>query len=136
MLRKLRKLKKSGKRKLETINLKLLEEHLDSIRVSLLEIRGFRQKKVVRSPTIHFMQPIDIEEAWPDCREAFQQAYPLLAHVAGNLDVEYETMPVSAPFGLSIDQFVNLIDRITVRLDDHESLMLPGKNCRASMTIS
>lgn len=130
MFWKRRKQKNSAEDQLTTINIKLLEEHLDSIRVSLLEIRSFRQKKVVRTPTIQFMQPIDIEEAWPGCREAFQQSYTLLSHVAGNLDVEYEAMRVSSPFGTSIDQFVNLIDRITVRLDEGEPLVFPQEQLR------
>ncbi len=105
----------------ETIDIGLLEEHLDSIRVTLLEIRSYRKKKVVRSPTLHFMQTIDIEEAWSSCRDAFHQTYALLSQVADHFEAEHEALPDSAAFGSAIDQFVNLIDRITLVLDEQES---------------
>ena len=99
------------------IDLNLLEEHLDSIKVRLLEIRAFRKKKIIKSPTFHYMQNIDIEEAWPTCRETLHQAYDLLCQVAGNLGAEYEAMRPSTSFGVAIDQFVNLTDRIVLFLE-------------------
>lgn len=108
----------------ETIDLLVLEEHLDSIKVCLLEIRGFRKKKIVKSPTFHFMQNIDLEEAWPSCRETLRKAFDSLCHVAENLQVEFEAMPPTAPFGKSLDQFVNLIDRITIFLEGSEESFL------------
>jgi len=100
------------------IDLNMLEEHLERIKVSLLEIRAFRKKKIVKSPTFHFMQKIDIEEAWPGCRDTLRQAYDLLCNLAENLNVQYETAQSTATFGMSIDQFVNLIDRIMIFLED------------------
>jgi len=107
----------------EVIDIGLLEEHLDSIKVSLLEIRGFRRKKVIKTPTFHYMQPIDIEEAWPSCRASLQQAYALLSHVAEKLEVEHDSMPSSTSFGRAIDQFVNLIDRKTIAMEESGSLI-------------
>ncbi len=109
----------------QLLNIDLLEEHLDSIKVSLLEIRGFRKKKIIKSPTFHYMQSIDIEEAWPSCRDSLHQAYLLLSHVAEKLDVEHEALPPSASFGKAIDQFVNLIDRKTLILEEHRDLSFP-----------
>lgn len=103
------------------IDLKLLETHLDSIKVRLLEIRVFRKKKIVRSPAYHFMQNIDIEEAWPSCCDILYQAYDLLCRAAQNLQVEYQAMSPAAPFGMAIDQFVNLIDRVTILLETTEN---------------
>ena len=118
MFRKFLKLKTPEEPQEEAvIDLNLLEEHLDSIKVCLLEIRAFRKKKIVRSPTFHFMQNIDIEEAWPSCRETLREAYDLLCHVAENLGAEHEAMSSSASFGVAIDQFVNLTDRIVLFLE-------------------
>ncbi len=102
-----------------TIDIELLEEHLDCIKVSLLEIRGFRRKKIVKSPTFHFMQPVDIEEAWPRVQKPFRQAYQHLCHVADRFQVEHEDMPSTTMFGTALDQFVNLIDWITLYLEEH-----------------
>lgn len=109
--------KKTPEEPKPTMNLHALEEHLDSIKVRLLEVRAFRKKKIVKSPTHHFMQNIDIEEAWPSCRKPFIQTFDLLCKLAQNLHVTCEKIPPTAPFGRSIDQFVNLIDRIAIFLE-------------------
>jgi hypothetical protein len=112
------------------IDLQLLEQHLGTIKVCMLEIRGFRQKKIVKSPTFHFMQKIDLEEAWPTCRQPLRIAYGLLCKVADSLDVEYEEMPQTASFGRSIDQFVNLVDRISLFLEADGGAALSEANMR------
>jgi hypothetical protein len=100
------------------IDLRLLEEHLDSIKVSLLEIRSFRKKKIAKTPTYHYIQRIDIEEAWPSCRDTLQRAYGLICDVANSFHAEYEVMVPSSSFGSAIDQFANLIDRITLAQEE------------------
>ena len=103
----------------QRIDVALLEEQLDCIKVLLLEIRCFRRKKIVRSPTHQFIQTIDIEEAWISVQNVFRQAFEALCHVADLFSVEHESIPEVTMFGTAIDQFVNLIDRITLFLDEH-----------------
>jgi hypothetical protein len=122
MFWKTRKEKAAEDARVVFIDIDLLEEHLDSIKVALLEIRGFRKKKIIKTPTFHYMQSIDIEEAWPSCRGSLHQAYEQLSHVAEKLDVEHEALPPSASFGRAIDQFVNLIDRKSLILEENRSL--------------
>jgi hypothetical protein len=105
------------------INLRLLEEHLDSIKVSLLEIRSFRKKKIVKSPTFHHIQRVDIEEAWPACRDTLHRAYGLICDVSQSFHVGYEAMEPSVSFGTAIDQFANLIDRITLAQEETGGLV-------------
>lgn len=112
------------------IDLKLLEKHLDRIKVSALEIRGFRQKKITKSPTLHFMKNVDLEEAWPSCRDQFFNTYNLLCHVAQNLQIEYGEMSPTVPFGMAIDQFSNLIDRITIFLETTDDSSFSQLNLR------
>jgi hypothetical protein len=125
MLRKLLK-KKSPEKMSSTIDLVLLEEHLDHIRVRLLEIRGFRKKKVKKSPTLHFMKKIDLEEAWPSCHDTMRQTFDSLCCVAQSVQVEFEPMPPSASFGSALDQTVNLIDRLMLFLETTGISQLSG----------
>ena len=127
--------KKTPEEPKPTMNLNALEEHLDSIKVRLLEVRAFRKKKIVKSPTHHFMQNIDIEEAWPSCRKPFFQTFDLLCSLAQNLRVEYEAIPSTAPFGRAIDQFVNLIDRIAIFLETTDDSAFSAMNLKTIDSI-
>ncbi|MDF7798011.1 hypothetical protein P4C99_00950 [Pontiellaceae bacterium B1224] len=123
MIRKLLK-KKPAVKMNPTIDLGFLDQQLDNIRVRLLEIRGFRKKKVAKSPTLHFMKKIDLEEAWPSCRDTTHQMFALLCSVAQCFQVEFEAMPPTTSFGSALDQSVNLIDRIMLHLETSETAAL------------
>ncbi len=132
MFRKFLKQKNAAVEKVAApIDLRLLEEHMDSIKVSLLEIRAFRKKKIVKTPTHHYMQHVDIEEAWPSCRDTLHRAFGLTCEVAKSFRVEYEAMAPSASFGTAIDQFVNLIDRITLAQEETAESALSQEKLRA-----
>lgn len=109
----------------EKIDIELLEHQFDAIKVCLLEIRAFRRKKIIKTPTIHFMKKVDIEEAWPTCEQNVRKAYEILCILAKGFSVDYEAMPEDNTFGTALDQFANLIDRITLFMDSTDLSDMP-----------
>lgn len=99
-----------------SITVELLEEHLDSIRKMMLEIRNFEKKKITRSPMHTYWKSIDIEEAWPSCREVFTDTYAVLCGIARSFHTEPFELPPSASFSEALDLFSYLVARIEMQL--------------------
>lgn len=108
--------KRVEKKKEPAITVELLEEHLDSIRDRMLEIRNFEKKRITRSPTHMYWKPIDIEEAWPSCQEVFTDTYAVLCGIARSFHTESLELPPSATFAEALDLFSYLVARIEMHL--------------------
>ncbi len=99
------------------IDLRLLKEHLDSVKVHLLEIRNYKEKKIIRSPTHIYWKKIDIEEVWPSSREVLIKSYNLLNKISEEL--HEHSVELGSPSGLkeTLDAFVAQIDRVVHHID-------------------
>ncbi len=100
------------------ISAALLGEHLNSIRTTFLEIRRFKVKKFRPTPFHQLSRPVDIEEAWPDCRDQFFEMYAILNEIASHFNTEADEISDSSGFAESLDTFIEQQDNITFRIAD------------------
>lgn len=100
------------------ISAELLGEHLNSIRINLLEIRSFETKTIRPNPFHQITKPVDIEEAWPDCRKLFIEMYAVLNDIASHFNIEPGGIYENSGFKESIDSFINQQDVITFGIAD------------------
>lgn len=99
------------------VDLHLLEEHLGSIKVQLLEIRNFKEKKISRSPTHVYWKKIDIEEAWPSSKNLLIESYDLLNKISEELHEHFVELGNPAGLKETLDVFIAQIDRIVLHIN-------------------
>ncbi len=106
------------KKKELKIDVAVMGDQLNSIRTALLEIRTFDKKKITASPTSTYWKPVNIEHAWPDCRELYSQTYQLLQGIAERFGTKLPDLPADETFSRSLELFVESLDELTLRLAD------------------
>ncbi|MDH3981645.1 MAG: hypothetical protein OES84_01950 [Kiritimatiellaceae bacterium] len=96
----------------------LLGEHFNSIRTAVLEIHSYKEKTIAPSPTYIYHKPINIEDAWPSCREAFIKMFGILNTIAIRFQLEPTDLPSDKTFTQAIETFVDTLDTITFGIAD------------------
>lgn len=99
------------------VDIHLLEEHLNSIKIHLLEVINFKEKKISLNPTHIYWKTIDIEEAWPTSQAVLVESYNLLNVISEELHEHSVELGNPTSLKKTLMAFVDQIDRILHHID-------------------
>ncbi|MDF7806539.1 hypothetical protein P4E94_03750 [Pontiellaceae bacterium B12219] len=110
--------KKAKKEAPAEVDIALLGEHFYSIRITILEIRNFKEKIILPTPTHKVRKKIDIEEAWPNCRNLFIEIFNILNEVGERFQVEQGGFYENSLFTEALDAFLDQLATILFGIAD------------------
>ena len=98
-----------------SIDGEVLDAHLTSIKVCLLEILNYKKKRFAPTPTHIYWRSVDIEETWASTKEAFAEAFRILCIVSTELHVSHHLTLPETSFSEALKTFIALVEQI----DEH-----------------
>ncbi|QBG48409.1 hypothetical protein EGM51_13775 [Verrucomicrobia bacterium S94] len=101
-----------------TVDAALLGENFGSIRTALTEILEFKEKRYKPTPVYEVRKKVDIESAWPACRDRLYSMFEELTSIAKQLDMETTTINPDLSFSEAIETFVVQLNSIVYGLAD------------------
>lgn len=104
--------------KKESVDAALLGENFNAIRDALSEILKFKTKRYKPTPSHEVHKAIDIEEAWPSCREFVTEMFSELHVIGEQLNVDTAGFPEKATLKEAIHAFVDQMNDIVFKLVD------------------
>lgn len=119
------------KRTAQGLDIELLSTHLSSVKVRLMEIRSFEKKRMTPSPTHVYWKAVDIEDAWPSCKEFVAEMYGVVADVSRELCLEPVTYRDEFHFRKALDVFIGQIDRMQQQIERYQDRLFTKERLRA-----
>ncbi|MDZ8118054.1 hypothetical protein [Pontiella agarivorans] len=102
----------------KAVDASLLGENFGSIRNVLTEILGFKEKRYKPTPAHEVRKKVDIESAWPSCRDQFNSMFEELTSIAKQLDMKTTTINPNLTFVEAIETFIVQLNSIVYSLAD------------------
>lgn len=108
---------KKGVKK-DAVDAALLGENFGSIRNALTEILEFKEKRYKPTPVYEVRKKVDIESAWPACKEQLYSMFEELTSIAKQLEMETTSINPDLSFAAAIETFIVQLNSIVYGLAD------------------